>query len=390
MSQPNQQVPQMNQQQQQQQQQQQNTVIINTNLENTVAVPSSAESFQIPSSVSDSGLSRAMSNANNMNVPQMNAQMVNLSGNLGFISRIKRRSRASCISNENSGNLLMYELRHVKRINARKVTCLAITEHRYVTGSLDNTVIVWKNELEKSQIPLSILSKHKSSVNSIDANECCNMIVSVARDGSIVTASLMNGKFIKLISALNNGEPSIVRISDLGTICVSFLQADKSLVKIYDINLNEIGEHLFESRISALCMFDWFDQSEYLAVGLNNKSISILQIPDLKNVWSLEKNDWEASIIQVAPLSKTMFIGTLSGKVFSLKLEDEDQARINNFRMKRKYNGFALTPFETLIFNEEGMSINNISNLNMDSDSCDSQNDADPESSSVFESAQPS
>ena len=358
--------------------------------ENSVALPSSIEAFQIPSSISDTNLSRSVSNAGNGPVPTGNVQMAaNLAGNLGFISRIKRRSRASCISNENSSNLLVYELKHVKRINARKVTCLAVTEHRYVTGSLDNTVIVWKNELDKSQIPLSILSKHKSSVNSIDANERCNILVSVARDGSIVTASLMNGKFIKLITAINIGEPSIVKISDDGTICVSFLQADKSLVKIYDINLNEIGEHLFESSISALAMFSWFNQIEYLAVGLKNKTVAILQIPELKTDWSIEKNDWEASVIQVAPLSKIMFIGTLSGKVFSIKLEDEELMRFNNFRFKKKYNGPSLTPFETLVFNDEGMSINNISNNNIESDSSLSQNEGDHESSSAFESAPP-
>ena len=362
-----------------------NSITINTNenaVKNSTPIPSSMESFQLPSSISDSSLHRAVSSVGASIGQTQLPQMMVSPANLGFISRIKRRSRASCISNENS-NLLLYELKHVKRINARKVSCLAITEHRYVTGSLDNTVIVWTNELDKSQIPLSILSKHKSSVNSIDANEKCNILVSAARDGSIVTASLMTGKFIKLISVINVGDPINVKISDNGTICVCFLQADKSLVKVYDINLNELAEHLFESKISALSLFDWYNQTEYLAIGMKNRTVAIYSIPEFKLIWSVEKNDWEASVIEVAPLSKVMFFGSLSGKVFSIKLEDEDQTKYNNYKLRRKYTGPQLVPFDSLILSDEVVCVNQ----GAESELTISPNEIVPETSSNFESA---
>ncbi|OHS93003.1 Beige/BEACH domain containing protein [Tritrichomonas foetus] len=212
-------------------------------------------------------------------------------------------------------------IKHVKRMNVKNVSALAISEHRYITGSQDSTVMIWKNDIENIQIPLTILFKHKSTVNSVDINEICNIAVSSSRDGSIVTTSLMSGEFIKLIT-IQDGDPISVKVANSGTICVGIVKADKSLVKAYDINLNEIREHLFESRIVCWKIFEWYDGSEYLVVAMKNNSVSIISLPFFENVWHAETVDFNVSVIQVMEKPKTLLMGTLFGKVIAIKLEE--------------------------------------------------------------------
>lgn len=294
---------------------------------------------RLPNSPSDTSL-----NTQHISIPFPN--------NTNFIQRI-RYKRSSDASLSQLGQMLLYEKKQVKRINARKVSCIAISEHRYAIGSHDNTVMVWENTIDKPQIPLTIFSKHRSSVNSVDLNESCNILVSTSRDGSIVTCSLMNNKFIKMISVGEIGDPISAKISNFGTICVCIVKADKSLVKVYDVNLNEINEHLFESRIRVWTLFQWYDNQEYLSVGMRNKTVAILSLPTFKNVWNNEGENFDVSSIEVATYSKVMIFTSFSGDVMSIDLENLDHITTNDERYVNYYEGEGLQRFEDLDPTEE-------------------------------------
>lgn len=256
---------------------------------------------------------------------------------------------------------------------------------------------------EFGQIPVLTITKHNSPVSAVDINEKANIMVSGARDGSIITSSLMDGRMIKMIKITNNTEPinyynnenineidlnhstsflkinvekeddiftsalndkdslsidddeyydendnrtdeeglnseilneysiadeniedpNIIKVSNSGTICVCISRPVNSIIKIYDINLNEISCCVFDSYIRCMSIFEWYNGREMLAVGLRNKKIELIKIPSFKHLWTL--NGFNASFIEVAnsPI-KALFIGTLEGKVLKIDLEEND------------------------------------------------------------------
>ena len=116
-------------------------------------------------------------------------------------------------------------------------------------------------------------------------------------------------------------------MSNSGTICVCISRPVNSIIKIYDINLNEISCCVFDSYIRCMSIFEWYNGREMLAVGLRNKKIELIKIPSFKHLWTL--NGFNASFIEVAnsPI-KALFIGTLEGKVLKIDIEDINETSI--------------------------------------------------------------
>ena len=220
-------------------------------------------------------------------------------------------------------------LKHTKRLNVMNISSLAISKERYITASYENTITIWNNDIHKQQIPISILFGHRSTVMSVDISEECDIIVSVAHDKSISTASLMSGQFLKIVQ-INDGHPLLVTISNIGTICVSVLTGfEERLIKVFDINLNFIDQHAFNSSVICWCIFSWYDGSEYICVSFKNKLVQIFSLPHFELIWELPKGVknsslGESDITSIAFVKDHMslLLGTSNGKIFEIALEE--------------------------------------------------------------------
>lgn len=279
-------------------------------------------------------------------------------------------------------------------------------ENKDVKENKENKDVKPQINSEFGLIPVATITKHCSPVIAVDINETANIIVSGARDGTLVSSSLMNGRVIKMIKITNTIEPiyyynnesanetdlnhstsflnidadddenkndnnntndannleseydyydeddkldedshnagllneygaadeniddpNIIKISSNGTICVCISRPASSIIKVYDINMNEISCCLFDSYIRCMTVFEWYNGREMLAVALRNKKIELIKIPSFKHVWTF--NGYNTSSIEVVNSpSKALLIGTMEGKVLKIDIEDINETSI--------------------------------------------------------------
>lgn len=352
---------------------------------------------------------------------------------------------------------------HIKRIHTKKITAIAISPHYYASASLDCTVILWRMAPSSPQIPMSIMSKHKSYISCIALNEEVDLCVSVSQNGDIITQSLLTGNFIKKITVTSHsnsenaglvsaasvkeaasklrqslaeqsntidsilalpdsqnteqlnesiesqeidltktesqndqlntielhkdqlssiksqdlnvpdastlftpvssssdfistfnqssqsiislnknsttnltassaaiasqsnvnsvGDPTSILIFNSGMICLNFSQADRSIVYIFDQNLEEINHVELEGLLQCWTAIEWPDENDYVFAAIKSGGLAIYKLPTFEIAWNQPQVNFVVSRLAVINYPLQIVIGTYCGKVLTLPLQ---------------------------------------------------------------------
>lgn len=208
-----------------------------------------------------------------------------------------------------------FKLIKIKRIHTRPLTSIVMSKNYYATASLDCTVVVWR---QNDNGQTSILNKHRTAVNCLAINEDMDILVSCSRDGSIVTSSVINGKYLRTVQITEIGEPFHVDMTPDGTILINFQLADSSTVVVFDQNLTEIGRHKFESSIQSWCVIEQKDGDKFLLINMRSAKFTLVKIPSFEVVWSKINYSYQINTMNYVPESNIITIGTNCGKLLEL------------------------------------------------------------------------
>lgn len=204
---------------------------------------------------------------------------------------------------------------HTKRLHTKPITCIIASEKYYVTGSQDNCVVIWQYEKDKPQVPLSIITKHSHPIRGLAINEANNILVSCSEDGTIIASSLRSGEFIKSVHF--EEEPIYMSISKNAYILVNFYFDDRSILRVFDINLTLIGELSCSDLVSTFVIFESIDGSIFSFVSLRNKTSIIFSLPSFNAVW-VSSIGFQASTMAYVEEKGNIIIGCEDGLIYSL------------------------------------------------------------------------
>ncbi|OHT04461.1 Beige/BEACH domain containing protein [Tritrichomonas foetus] len=202
----------------------------------------------------------------------------------------------------------------LKRTHTRAVTAVAISKNFVAAGSEDCTCVVWK--LENCQ-QHSILSKHHASITCIAINEEADLVVSGSKDGVIVISTLLEGKYIRNCTCNGIGEPKEIQISPLGNFVVNFTLGDKDFIRLYDQNLNLLGEKVVYG-ITSWCFIEMNDGRAYLLLLLHNKYLRLESLPEFKMQWEDKEFKKNVNVMKLVRNPLSVIIGTKHGEVYQL------------------------------------------------------------------------
>lgn len=93
-----------------------------------------------------------------------------------------------------------------RRSHTRVLTAIALTQNFLASGSEDCTMVVYRLVTTKHGTSFQqhfVLSKHHSAITCIAINEEADLIVSCSKDGTIVTSSLLSGKYLRTVKFSN-------------------------------------------------------------------------------------------------------------------------------------------------------------------------------------------
>ena len=205
---------------------------------------------------------------------------------------------------------------HIKRMHTRPVTSVAISQKYCAAGSEDCTIVIWSFENNFRQH--AILSKHPAPVTCIAMDEIADLVVTCSKDGTIILSTLSDGTFFKSLICNGIGEPKSVKLTPLGNFVVCFNLGNKSTLKVFDQNLNPIGEKCVDIGIICFSFFELGDGKMYSLQLLRNHILRFENLPEFSLEWEekgLKRNITTMELIK-SPLG--ILLGTKAGDVLKL------------------------------------------------------------------------
>jgi hypothetical protein len=209
---------------------------------------------------------------------------------------------------------------HIKRAHSQRLSAVAISRRFYATAAFDCTVMLWRMQPNRRQVPHATIAKHRSAVHRIALCDRADACVSCSRNGEIVSVALSSGAFIRKVQC-DIGDPTDVAIWPDGTSAVAFTASNRSVIVVLDQNLAEVAREVLPATVKASAAFEWPNGKNYMAVGMADRRIAILALPECEEVWKIEQIDWDVARIAVAKKPMVIVIGTTCGKVIAVPFE---------------------------------------------------------------------
>jgi hypothetical protein len=152
-----------------------------------------------------------------------------------------------------------------------------------------------------------MLSRHKSSVVCVAIDETANLLVSCARNGSIVTAALRDGTYLKML--MGPEDPRKVSISKSGRVYVQY----ETSIFGYDRNLNEYGHHMFDAPVTCFTVIEDVSGQDWLFVSLKSRVLMIVGCPGFEVLWNPGRFEFE--VVQMKRCGMEVIVGTSEGEI---------------------------------------------------------------------------
>jgi hypothetical protein len=209
---------------------------------------------------------------------------------------------------------------HIKRLHSQKLSAVALSTHFFATASFDCTVMLWKMRPDRPQVPYSIISKHKSYIQFLAICEECDTCLSCSHTGEIVATALTDGTFVRKIR-MDVGEPTGLTIWPDGTSAVAFASSNRTVVAVFDQNLNAIAQTVVGSAIVAWAPVEWEDGRNYVVAALKSGRVVIRSLPAMEEVWANERVDFDVTKVAVSRKPWSIVLGTVCGKILKLPFD---------------------------------------------------------------------
>ena len=103
-----------------------------------------------------------------------------------------------------------------------------------------------------------------------------------------------------------------------GMILINFLKDDRSILRLFDLNLNLIGEMNFDDLIINFNIIELVNGSTYTLISLRSKSLLLFNLPNFQPIWIEPINQILISFIYYIEEKNSFLIGTEEGKLFLL------------------------------------------------------------------------
>ena len=212
----------------------------------------------------------------------------------------------------------------IKRVHTREITNVILGPNYYVTSSGDSSIVVWNRANHQQNF---ILSKHQSPVTCIAMNETCDMLVSCAKEGSIVTATLREGRYLRTIFV--EKPPKHVLLSSNGRIYVFLELENKTEVRVFDQNMNSISTGTLDGMITAMELLEEVDGNELLLVMLNTHSLTIMSIPDFQTVWKCASRlSFDIITMHFNRKTQEVLMGTNDGQIVVMRFGEKESGSV--------------------------------------------------------------
>lgn len=211
----------------------------------------------------------------------------------------------------------------LRRVHTREITNVILGTNYYVTSSSDSTVVVWRRATHQQNF---ILSKHQSPVTCIAMNETCDMLVSCSKDGSIVTSTVRDGRYLRTIFV--ESPPKNVLLSSSGRIYVFFELDNKTEVRVFDQNMNSIASGVINGIITAMELIEEVDGTELLVAMLASRTLVIHSIPDFQTVWSQPRFQFDIVTMWFNKKGQEVLLGTNDGQIVALRFGEKKSGSV--------------------------------------------------------------
>jgi hypothetical protein len=113
------------------------------------------------------------------------------------------------------------------------------------------------------------------------------------------------------------GEGTDVAVWNDGMIAVAFSGSNRSVVVVFDQNLNEMNQIALESSVSAWAGFEWNNGCNYLCVAMANRAVAIYRLAEMVEVWKHTELECDVSKVFVER-TLGIVIGSTCGKIVQI------------------------------------------------------------------------
>ncbi|KAF0685030.1 Aste57867_23059 [Aphanomyces stellatus] len=175
------------------------------------------------------------------------------------------------------------------------VTCLALSEDGayLVSGSSDNTVVVWTTGKVDNMVPCHTLYGHDDGITGVAVSTSFDLVISSSRDGTLIVHTLSNGRYLRTIrpvkQATTGGPPPRLRwvgLSAIGQI-VTYCESNSTLF-VYSIN----GKCLATTRVDQkLQTFQLTKDGQSLIAGGRGQTVVVYRLYDMHIVLEFDGSD---------------------------------------------------------------------------------------------------
>jgi WD40 repeat protein len=229
-----------------------------------------------------------------------------------------------------SPNLPVLRIRQSLAAHRLPVTCVALSESLFLTGSMDNTAALWNVTYERKQLkidprPLYTISGHSAPLSAVALSKALDLIVTASEDGLLMIHQLdLKRNRTRAVLRHPRAHISKLVVAASGYI-ICYCQGPR-LLYCYSLN----GEKLAEKNL-----FDGEEAGDGLAQLLVSKSSRLVLCAegstivfrctptlDIIHILYADNKDSSISSLKLSEDERVLFVGYRDGSLTFVTLPD--------------------------------------------------------------------